>query len=1049
METLSASQLMSDVKFYGDYSRFSEETKEYESWFDAVRRAMGMHRKKYKDKITQELSTLIDFAETAYLNKEVLGAQRALQFGGDQLLTKHAKMYNCVSSYADRAEFFGEFMWLMLCGCGAGFSVQKHHVAKLPKIRQRTKSVKRFEVPDSIEGWSQAFDILMSSFFETGKHTEYSGHPIWFDLSKIRPKGSKISGGFKAPGADPLQYALTKVELLLTKASEERKNLKPIEVYDICMFMADAVISGGVRRSATICMFSKDDEEMIKAKTGDWFSVNPQRGRSNNSVMLKRDEVSFEEFQQIMHSVQQSGEPGFIFTDSYDFTYNPCVTADTPILTDKGYVQIIETIGKPTNVWNGKEWSEVTPFSTGVNPLMMVLLSDGTHLDCTPYHKWVLSDGSRVETKDLTDGDKLGKFKMPTVCVGEEYSIDAYSQGFYSGDGNTGSTVSSLYAPKYCVSDRLIGRVYSNSDEHRKVWNHGPMFAKNFVPINGSQEYCLNWLAGIMDSDGNLMRNPNSTALCINANDKKFLTDIRLMLTRLGVQAKVVDMYDEGYKDMPNGKGGKTSYFCEKTYRLLINATDVKHLVEIGIKFSRILFDDINPNRDARRFVTVIGVEDLQREEETYCFTEAKNNTGTFNGIVTGQCVEVGKYPQTSEGISGWQACNLTEINGSKCDTAEKFYDACKAASILGTLQAGYTDFAFLTQASKEIIEKEALIGVGVTGWTNNPKVLFDEDVMRRGAEIVKEYNKKVAELIGINQAARTTVVKPSGNASVILQTASGIHGEHSPRYLRHVQMNNEVEVLQTIKELFPQMVEPSVWSTNGTDSVMAFPIVSKEGSLYKTDLLGIKQLEYVKKVQQVWIETGTNVELCSDKRLRHNVSNTISVDDWDEVTRYIYDNRQWFCGISLMAASGDKAFPQAPFTEVLTEQQIVEKYGAASLFASGLVTRALDAFGDLWAATSCALGYGEKIEEESHETVNKRDWVRQFTKFAKSNFEGDVNKTSDCLKDVYNLHKFMKISRALDTEIDIRKHLKHKSYVDVGSLAGAACSGGVCEMTF
>jgi len=878
---------MSDVKFYGDYSRFSEATKEYESWFDAVRRAMGMHRKKYKDKITQELSNLIDFAETAYLNKEVLGAQRALQFGGDQLLTKNAKMYNCVSSYADRPEFFGEFMWLMLCGCGAGFSVQKHHVAKLPKIRQRTKSVKRFEVPDSIEGWSQSFDILMSSFFETGKHSEYSGHPIWFDMSKIRPKGSKISGGFKAPGADPLQYALTKVELLLTKASEERKNIKPIEVYDICMFMADAVISGGVRRSATICMFSKDDDEMIKAKTGDWFSSNPQRGRSNNSVMLKRDEVSFEEFQQIMHSVQHSGEPGFIFTDSYDFTYNPCVTADTPILTDKGYVQIIETIGKPTNVWNGKEWSEVTPFSTGVNPLMRVLLSDGTHLDCTPYHKWVLEDDSRVETKDLKVGQALNYYSSP----------------------------------------------------------------------------------------------------------KEFPDSVKNSFTRL----------------------------------------------------------------------IVVFVKDLQREEETYCFTEPKNNTGTFNGIVTGQCVEVGKYPQTPEGISGWQACNLTEINGSKCDTAEKFYDACKAASILGTLQAGYTDFAFLTQASKEIIEKEALIGVGVTGWTNNPKVLFDEDVMRRGAEIVKEYNKIVAELIGINQAARTTVVKPSGNASVILQTASGIHGEHSPRYLRHVQMNNEVEVLQTIKELFPQMVEPSVWSTNGTDSVMAFPIISKEGSLYKNDLLGIKQLEYVKKVQQVWIETGTNVELCSDPRLRHNVSNTISVDDWDEVTKYIYDNRQWFCGISLMAASGDKAFPQAPFTEVLTEQQIIEKYGAASLFASGLVTRALDAFGDLWKATSCALGYGEKLEEESHETVNKRDWVRQFNKFAVNNFPlepvrlhpdynvavGDLNKTSDCLKDVYNLHKFMKISRALDTEIDIRQHLKHKSYVDVGSLAGAACSGGVCEMTF
>lgn len=732
----SSSELMADVKFYSDYSRFDENTGKYEAWDEAVDRVMVMHETKYADilKKKPELKEHFEFVRKAYKNKQILGAQRALQFGGDQILKKNAKMYNCVSSYADRPEFFGEFMWLMLCGCGAGASVQKQHVAKLPKIKTRGKSVKRFEVPDSIEGWAKAFDVLLSSFFDGGgKHPEFEEHPVWFDLSKIRAKGSFISGGFKAPGPEPLDNALRKVELLLTKAVEH-KRLKPIEVYDACMFMADAVISGGVRRSATIFMFSKDDDEMIKAKTGNWFDENPQRGRSNNSVMLKRDEITFDEFREIMESVKHSGEPGFIFTDDYDFTYNPCV--------------------------------------------------------------------------------------------------------------------------------------------------------------------------------------------------------------------------------------------------------------------------------------------------------------------------EIGKRPLTSDGRSGWQACNLVEINGAKCTTPEAFYDACEAATIIGTLQAGYTDFEFLSPASKEIIEREALIGVSVTGWMNNPGVLFDEEVMRNGAHIVKDTNATVAKMIGINQAARTTCCKPSGNASVLLQTASGIHGEHAPRYIRHVQMNDESEVLHTIKELFPYMVESSVWSSNGTDSVVAFPIVTKEGSRYKSDLLGVKQLEYVKKAQQVWVEEGTNVELCTHPKLRHNISNTISVDDWDQITEYLYENRQWFCGVSLMSSRGDKAFPQAPFTEVLTDVEIVAKYGTASLFGAGLVTRGLDAFGDLWRATSCALGFGEKLDTESHENVSKRDWVRQFNKFAKNYFSGDVEKTANCLKDLYNLHKWTKIMQNLN-HIDIRDHLKQKQYVDVGTLSGAACAGGVCEVTF
>jgi ribonucleoside-diphosphate reductase alpha chain len=322
-------QMMSESKFYMGYSRWIDDKGRYETWDESVERVMNMHRERYAHVMTTELEELISFAEEKYKSKSVLGAQRALQFGGEQLFKHVARMYNCVSTHIDRAEAFQETMYLLLCGCGVGFSVQKHHVEKLPNIKPRyDKKSKVFIVPDKIEGWADSFGVLLSSFFEDGgSFPEYKGCHVAFDFSKIRPKGSEISGGFKAPGPDGLRSALQKCEdLLVEELKAGNTRIRPIVAYDFIMHMADAVLSGGVRRSATICMFSKDDDEMLKAKTGDWFVKNPQRGRSNNSVMLLRDELTREEWADIMKSVRDFGEPGFIFTDNLEFTFNPCVS---------------------------------------------------------------------------------------------------------------------------------------------------------------------------------------------------------------------------------------------------------------------------------------------------------------------------------------------------------------------------------------------------------------------------------------------------------------------------------------------------------------------------------------------------------------------------------------------------------------------------------------------------------------------------------------------------------------------------------------------------
>ena len=403
--------------------------------------------------------------------------------------------------------------------------------------------------------------------------------------------------------------------------------------------------------------------------------------------------------------------------------------------------------------------------------------------------------------------------------------------------------------------------------------------------------------------------------------------------------------------------------------------------------------------------------------------------------------------PVSPSGASGFQLCNLTEINGGACVDKQMFERACKASAILGTLQAGYTDFKYLSKATQEITEREALIGCSVTGWMNNPSVLFNEGNMREGADIVKQTNKQVAVLIGINQAARTTCVKPSGNASVVLGTASGIHGEHSPLYFRNVQMNKEDEVTQLIAKTNPKMVEQSVWGS--TDFVVSFPIASKEGSVYKDNLLGVMQLEYVKLAQQVWIEQGTNVELCTDKRLRHNVSNTITVDDWDEVEQYIFDNKEFFAGVSLLSAYGDKGYAQSPFTSVLTANQIMDQYGEGSLFASGLITEGLHAFSNnLWVACDTLQGFGLKLSEDNSDDLLKRDWIRRAKKFSLNYFKGNDLKMTFCLKDCYNLHKWKGIEQSFKF-IDFKTELGQQTFTNVDTMGAAGCSGGQCELVF
>ena len=766
-----------DYIFVSKYARTVNGKKE--TWDQSVDRVMDMHYRHLADDMAikegneKEIDSYLKFAERLYRDQVILGAQRALQYGGDSLLKNHSRNFNCTGSYIDRIEFFQELMHLLLCGAGAGYSVQRVHTEKLPKLKgvdEKSDPV-NIVIDDSIEGWAFAVGEVVK--------VHYLNLPsINFDYSLIRPKGSFISGGFKAPGPEPLKKCIEKLNKVLRKIKGRKAT--PFELHRMACIIADAVISGGIRRSALLCQFDADDEEMLNCKTGNWFSEYPELARANNSAVILPNTPK-ETYDKIFESIKEFGEPGLVFLSHKDVVYNPC---------------------------------------------------------------------------------------------------------------------------------------------------------------------------------------------------------------------------------------------CE------------------------------------------VGM-----------FPKFRNKDGVHE--------------------SGFSFCNLTEINGSRIKTREQFLDACKGAAILGTIQASYTNFKVLSPVSKKIAERDALIGVGITGMCENPEILFDPDLQEEGARVVKEMNRRVADLIGINHAARTTVIKPSGNSSQLLGcTSSGIHKFHFKRFIRNIQAANTEQALQHVKEVNPVMVRPSVYNKEG-ESVISFPVELDDNVLTSEDSSALDFLKLVKLTKEHWIEVGTNFdhpfykEYPEMKDLRMNVSNTCTVkdDEWEEVREYVWKNRDVFSGISFLPKGGDLIYPQAPYTSVLDEKELAERYGAGAILAGGLIVDGLAVFNDdLWLACDVAMGRNNHhltltdkdisefilshlkdgkllvevngvmisdvnaISSHLQSIVDKKvDWVRRFKNFATKYLDGDLSRTEFCLKHVSLFHRWQKLKGM--KHVDWESVSWNEEWVDAGSTVAQACSGGTCEL--
>lgn len=593
---MNEKEILSDITVHMKYAKYQKDEMRRETWNELCERNMQMHIKKFpglEEPITEAYKMVRD--------KKILPSMRSMQFAGKPIETSPNRIYNCAYLPIEHIDAFSESMFLLLGGTGVGYSVQRHHVDNLPEVQHPNPNrMRRYLISDSIEGWADAVKILMKSYFGQTKST-----PV-FDYSDIRKKGEPlVTSGGKAPGPAPLRECLVKIENILREANVNEK-LQPIQVHDIMCIIADAVLAGGIRRAALICLFSADDNEMISCKSGQWWETHPERGRANNSAVLIRSRADQKFFNELWGRIKASGsgEPGIYFS-------------------------------------NDKDW--------GTNP-----------------------------------------------------------------------------------------------------------------------------------------------------------------------------------------------------------------------------------------------------------------------------CCEIALRP--------YQFCNLVEINASNLTSTEDFLDRCAKATFIATLQAAYTDFHYLREVWKKNTERDALIGVSMTGIASNSRdengdKILSENNLKKATDLIRDTNDFWAKSLNINRAARLTCVKPAGTTSLVLGTSSGIHAWHDKYYIRRLRVGKTESIYPYLVNRLPSLVEDCYFRPHDT-AILSIPQKAPEGAIIRGES-ALSMLNRIATISKHWVKSGHN-----DGINTHNVSATVSLKDveWEEVGQWMWDNRQRYNGLSVLPYDGG-TYKQAPF-ETIDEERYNEMIG-------------------------------------------------------------------------------------------------------------------------
>ena len=412
---------------------------------------------------------------------------------------------------------------------------------------------------------------------------------------------------------------------------------------------------------------------------------------------------------------------------------NLCVAPETQILTDQGYITIGDNAGKEVNVWNGEEFSTTTIVKTGENQkLIKISFSNGQTIECTEYHKFYTQQGyskgtgknklviTEKRASELKEGDKLIKNEFPIIHTFTKTLLDAYTQGFFTGDGCTykGKNHIDLYGEKMKLADKLVGNFIGNysEKENRQRFSVNDYYVKYFVPLEYNIQSKLEWFAGLCDSDGVLCKNGKTEHLQITSTHKDFLINVQYMLQTLGVNSKITIMSEAGFKSLPNHVDGNSDYYCNTAYRILIGSDALYNLQKLGFTTNRLLISGYKPNRNCENFIKVTKIEDLGRTDDTYCVNEPKRHKVIFNGIITGNCQEITlpTTPITDLHTENGEIalCVLSAINLGELKTLDELEGLCE--NILRGLDFIIEKQDYPVPAARKMLKRRS-VGVGIT----------------------------------------------------------------------------------------------------------------------------------------------------------------------------------------------------------------------------------------------------------------------------------------------------------------------------------------------
>ena len=965
-------ELLSDIVVYNKYAKYVPELNRRETWNEIVDRYLNMMTERYPE-LSYEIKKYGEFLH----EKKVLMSMRAAQFAGKPILKNNARIYNCCYLPINHYKAFSEIMFLLLSGTGVGFSVQGAHIAKLPKIKKPTQTMK-YLVSDDIEGWANAVNILFKAYFGLN-----DALPI-FDFSDIRAKGERlITSGGKAPGPDPLRECLIKLNEILSQ-KENGEQLSDIEVHDLVCHIANSVLAGGIRRSALISLFDKDSEAMLTCKHGEWWVKNPQRGRANNSAMLNRATTTKEEFDNIFTACKNSfaGEPGMFFTDDDKMKYgtNPCAEISLRefsfcnlteinagnIKSKKDFQQRVRAAAFFGTLQAGfvdfhylrSIWKKNT-MNDSLIGIGITGICNGDLIELDKKHKNILKSSARL-------AKRVNKYYASKIGIRSAARVTTIKpSGCRPGTPDSlVTTEEGIYTLNELFKDHRSATGFNNINGKYTAVENGNRLSKTFA--NGTETVFEIELQGQIK----LKSTKNHPWFVTSSYKNKKYTSVNKFVNTIDIEeGDILDIKMGVYK----GSVKQLKSINLFSYKMSNINIDVSFPTEMNNDLAWLIGyihgdGSICPVKYRFRFIDEYEDNLLKARS---VFETLFNITGNIRKLSDRNAYSL---EIASKVIFDWFVENDIKKNTSVAldtiplvvreSTAEHILayfagliDSDGCVRILDTYK-GFT----ISQALGEITSHWQHVGLAVgvhmnhslnvqrNGYSDTTMVLLSSTgfTTPEAASIINANSVKLSKIDLPMQSSETCApnqilgkvkgvtilgemetydvevenehwfyagaVKSHNTTSCVLSCSSGIHAWHSEKYIRNMQCAVGDDLYNYFMTNHPELIK--VMDYDPKSAVIGIPQISPSNAIIRNAETALDFVERVKKFNVEWVQVGHR-----RGPNFNNVSATISVKDneWDTLQQWMWDNRTSYNGLSILPYDGG-TYADAPFQEVSDE---------------------------------------------------------------------------------------------------------------------------------